>query len=210
MKAVKEKVRKYYKYVYEPWTQPGLTANGTMGGSSPSASASSVHGSYDGQPWRAFNGMGTGSSGWASNNVAPPQWIMFYNPTAFCLQSFTITNRAHCWTSFILQVSNDGSNFTGIESYNNDNLVTDSSWTKTVSIENQNMYKYYRFYITSTSTSTDTDVKQIELFGSIRSIADGTEQDYDFYKDVPIYKIIKQNDIYKAPRSWEKGQYYGI
>lgn len=32
---------------------------------------------------------------------------------------------------------------------------------------------------------------------------------YDYYKDVPIYKVIKENNIYKAPRSWEKGQYYG-
>ena len=38
---------------------------------------------------------------------------------------------------------------------------------------------------------------------------ESTESDYDFYKDVPVYKAIKENDIYKAPRSWEKGQYYG-
>lgn len=40
-------------------------------------------------------------------------------------------------------------------------------------------------------------------------VEESTESDYDFYKDVPIYKIVKENDTYKAPRSWEKGQYYG-
>lgn len=40
-------------------------------------------------------------------------------------------------------------------------------------------------------------------------LAEGTEFDYDFYKDVLVYKVIKENDIHKALRSWEKGQYYG-
>lgn len=66
-----------------------------------------------------------------------------------------------------------------------------------------NTYGWYdtindNFYSVETVTNKGDYIKE-----------ESTEQDYDFYKDMPIYKIVKENNIYKAPRSWEKGQYYG-
>jgi len=183
MKVHKETIRKYWKYT--DWTQPILTSNGTMGGTTAAASASSIHSSYDGQPWRAFNGQDENSSGWANNNIAPPQWIQFYNPTAFMLTNFTVINRGHCWTAFIVQGSNDGSSFVDIESFTNDNIIVSASWSKTIAVVNRDFYKYYRFYITANSTGTGADVLQIKLYG-YGGVEQSTSSDYDYYTDIDV------------------------
>lgn len=183
--------RKYYKYIYNPWTQPVLSGNGTMGGTTAAASASNVHSSYDGQPWRAFNGADASSSGWANNNIAPPQWLMFYNPTAFMLQNFTVINRYHVWTTFTLQGSNDGVTFTDIETFTNSDTTYQSSWSKSISSANQKMYKYYRFYITETSSNSAADVLQVKLYGVVKSYTESTSSDYDFYEDITHTRVYK-------------------
>lgn len=38
---------------------------------------------------------------------------------------------------------------------------------------------------------------------------ESTSSDYDYYKDVPIYKLVNDNNVYKAIKSYTKGQYYG-
>lgn len=190
-RVIKENnIRQYYKYEDEIWTQPILSGNGTMGGSSAAASASNSHGSYDGQPWRAFNGLDSSSTGWASENAAPPQWIMFYNPTEFQLQSFTIINRCFAWTNFTVQGSNDGVHFDDIETFTNSNLENGESWSKTISAANQKMYKYYRFYLNSTKDN-NSDVLQIKLYGIVRHLIEGTPSDYVFYKDIDKYYAVK-------------------
>ena len=48
MKAVFDEETHYYKYVYNEWTQPTLTSNGTFGGDSMATSISYGSHVYDG------------------------------------------------------------------------------------------------------------------------------------------------------------------
>jgi hypothetical protein len=82
--------------------------------------------------------------------------------------------------------------------------------------DNTEYHKYYRIYnpngynwTSSVGTSHPPTSITITATQKDVTIVEGTESDYDFYKDTYTYSLIKQNNTYKAIKSYEKGQYYG-
>jgi len=216
MKAVREIVRKYYKYIYESWTQPVLTSNGEMGSDTPACSV--TYGSCrDGSTntslaYCAFDRNSSTRITMWSGSTTTPQTITFYNPEPIKFENMVITFGANAYAiwrmqSGYLKGSNDGTNWEQITSF-----TQNASATLTLTGSNAH-YKYFALtgtLLTQVTNSIDADIVEIEFINSEQvTVVESTQQDYDFYKDIPIYKIVKENDTYKAPRSWEKGQYYG-
>ena len=148
-----------------PWTQPILSANGTLGGSSFAVSASSEFNS-SWQAYMAFDGNYT-SSGWVTRGVQNPSWITFYNPVALNVTSLTFTNRhggsnaSEVFTAGAIYGSNNNSDWTEIKTYTNSVTACLGTWTVNLS-NNSNYYKYYK--ITGTSfTGTNNGFDNIAI-----------------------------------------------
>lgn len=181
-------VRHYYKYVNTPWTQPVLSANGTMGGNSFACAASSS----DYAPWHAFDGSKTSSNRWAASTSTPPQWLTFYNPEKIKVTNLAITQRSDTTdhiTSGIVQGSDDNTNWTDIKNFTNNNATPGATWNIDLS-ENTTSYKYYRIYITGYSASQGTyiHIVEVEITAFTVSVTEGTPSDYDFYEDTEEYQ----------------------
>lgn len=134
---------------YVAWTQPILSANGTMGGDSFAAAQSSTHMSC--YAYLVFDNITEQTySGWHSAaNVSLPQWIAWYNPYPLKINSFSIKNRADGATyikNFELQYSDDNSTWSLAMSGENEsgrNHVTNFQ------VNNATAHKYWRIYVTS-------------------------------------------------------------
>lgn len=138
-----------------PWTQPVLSANGTIGGNSFACAASSEYNSNM-LAYKAFDG--NSSSYWYASSSSLPQWLELYNPIPLKITEIQIDGGIHDNltgsydgqpTSFQIQVSEDGVNWTTI--YNG----TNSSHLEriTVNINENNGYGYWRLYITGMYTN---------------------------------------------------------
>lgn len=209
MKAAVEIVRKYYKY--KNWEQPILSSNGVMGGTDFACNQSNSYNSTT-VAWRAFNGDNSTedeANRWQINNVNTSSWywLSWYSPTPLIIKGLTIYNSQTNYVvkAYKIQGSDDNLNWVDITTGTNTNTAQLASWQINMS-NNSALYQYFRIYCQPNS-STSLMIAEIEI--NAEEIDESTEQDYDFYKDISIYKIVKQNDTYKAPRSWEKGQYYG-
>lgn len=201
MKAVKEIVRKYYKYIYEAWTQPVLTSNGTIGVDDFAVWATAERSSYP--AYYAIIGRG-----WVSNTSTKPCIYEFYNKTPIGVSNITWKNNNdgnYNITGGQFQCSIDGENWVDLGAFDNNGSA---NATRRLDISTPVYCRYYRFYVTR-ATGDEVIISNLLITALQQNIFDGTPDDYDFYKDIPIYKVIKENDTYKAPRSWEKGQYYG-
>ena len=132
-----------------PWTQPTLTANGTMGGNSFAVEASSQY--DDTVPaWKAFDG--TSTSNWVATLGVIPSWITFYNPVALNVTKLAILNRATdndgVITTGEIQVSNNNSDWVTIKTFSNSVVGNTTAWEIDLS-NNTGFYKYYRINGTS-------------------------------------------------------------
>lgn len=183
--------RKYYKYEDEPWVQPVLTANGTMGGDSFAVSATNNN---EGEPYRMFDG--DTSSSYYCQCRAESGTITFYNPQKICVTNINITG----WTdsnwqvkNCVLSGSNDGISWEQISTYND--AFISYNWA----LSNTNYYKYYKIDWVRNG-SYGLLWREITLTATVEIVEESTEQDYDFYIDSNKYLAIK---------SYERGQYYG-
>ena len=139
--AKKEIVRKYYKYVDTPWTQPVITQNGTLGGDSFAVTATSTGTLYYPDAWRCFDNDTT--TYYQANGQCT---MIIYNPKEIKVSQFDLYE-ALAWksTSAIVQGSNDNINWSDIT-----NVLTGYSTTygsicdyKTVlTLTNDNSYKF--------------------------------------------------------------------
>ena len=132
-----------------PWTQPILTANGTMGGDSFAVSASSEFDSNY-QAYMAFDN--SSSSQWASSGSSTPCYIEFYNPIPLRVTELTITNRNDNETFITGAVygSNDNNIWIELTTFANSNTTAFGIWSIDLS-SNTNFYEYYRINGTSFS-----------------------------------------------------------
>jgi hypothetical protein len=173
---------RYYKYVYEDWTQPVLTANGTMGGESFAVSASSI---YDGnyQPSNVFDENLTNE--WEPvNSGGLPAYIEFYNPKKLKVSKLTITNGNQFYvTKCIFQGSNDYSDWVDIKEIVN-TVGTLESWSADVNSDIG--YKYHRLYITETSNGLYCDIRGINITAQEQHIIESTKDDYDYAVPIKI------------------------
>ncbi len=123
---------------YQPWTQPVLTSNGTMGADDFACEASSVISSTDPrQAWRAFDGKNTDGREdcWhsAKKTEDPSRWFAFYSNKKLRLNSITIHNRATDMTiaikNFEIQVLDNTSKWTTISSGKNPSNINNNTYT---------------------------------------------------------------------------------
>lgn len=209
MKAVKEIVRKYYKYIYEAWTQPILTANGTIGEDSFACNQSSAWNSL-----YAYKAFANDSNMWHSGDGPLPHWLEWYNPKPLKIMGITLkvgnsSTNPDLPSVYEIQNSSDGINWNTVYSATNTATTVPTTLVVDLSTTENNCAKYWRYVVISVKGRNYGNCSEISLTATQQEIIETTEQDYDFYKDIPIYKVVEENNIYKAPRSWEKGQYYG-
>ena len=198
MRAVEETVRKYYKYQEETWVQPVLSSLTSYGTITQTDSISNV--------WKIFNDDATTSlmAGGLVND------IIWKFPTPVSFTTF------HIESVYTLRVCN-GIGSAALYKYNSSNeweLVTSTTFPgNTTQTYDANLTNFttskIKLVISSTNSAVNTGVRKCLFTGTQLVPVESTESDYDFYVDVPVYKIIKQNNVYKAVRSYMKGQYYG-
>lgn len=139
-----------------PFTQPALTANGTMGGNS-FATEMDTHYDSTRLAYKAFDGVNvldsnkSNSAHWQNGY---PHWIAWYNPDPLLITKITIYNADDYFVpkTYKLQCSDDYSTWTDIVS--GTNLVggdgrddrEHSIWS--FNVPNSGFHKYYRFYAT--------------------------------------------------------------
>ena len=125
------------------WTQPILTANGTIGGNSFAVSASSEY-SASYQAYKAFDG--STSTEWVTLGNSSPAYIEFYNPKALNVTLLTLTTRSESTETFTagtIYGSNDNSTWDILKTYTNSATSASSTWTIDLS-DNTAYYKYYK------------------------------------------------------------------
>lgn len=190
--AKKETVRKYYKYVDTPWSQPVLTENGTLGGSSFAVNANRVNTTQGGYPYCAFDnvpntGYSPSGSGWENYGI-----FYFYNPNPLNVTTLNLINHSDLITGYlpsdlIIKGSNDYTNWTSIQTF------TGLSGVINVNVNNSNYYKYYSLEFTGSQGSNQIWIGQINITATQLVVQESTEDDYDFYKDVEVYKMPKKS-----------------
>lgn len=205
-KAIKQVERFYWKReeTEQPWTQPVLSANGTIGGDSFACAASSEYSTGSGYAWKAFDNDNTGCWGGSTyGSSAVPQWLEWYNPSGLKITQITFTSGGRtniggfppkyvttgCVKDYTIQASADGN--TWIDIYTGTNTSFSVKQSITASFINEVFYKYWRIYISSINDTRggvciwDTSITATQLQ---ETITPGTAEDYDFYTDENVYK----------------------
>lgn len=177
--------RSYYKY--EDWTQPSLTANGTLGGDSFAVAASVEHnGTWgDWRAYHAFNGD-LSDNGWSGSTNTLPQHVIFYNPKKLLVSNIRILNhegKDGGYTAGNIYGSNDGSDWTLIAPFTNDVITKGLAWDIALP-SNRTLYKYHKIEITATQGFSSTNqVKCKEIYITAKTSSKSTKADYDYYTD---------------------------
>lgn len=201
MKAYKETVRTYYKYVYDAFSQPVLSANGTIGENAFAVEPSAQLSGYEG--YKAFDD--TTSTFWAPVSATNPagQYIIIYNPNELNITSIDMRNRSdsanNAITSGIIYGSNDGTSWTEITTFTNSVSTAGGTWLIDLS-GNTDYYKYYKLYISTGGYSSNRScgLAEVSITATERTAEESTSSDYDFYVDTDEYKVVKDNNTYKA------------
>jgi hypothetical protein len=148
------------------FTQPVLSANGTIGGSNFACAASTTyetnyaHLAFDNNNntiWHSANG-----SSW---------WFKLYNPEAMNVTNLQIRNSYDALHKSIssgnVQGSNDGSNWTTITTWTNSNITASATWNISLS-SNVNYYKYYLINIASSAYSGYAVIANIAITATVK------------------------------------------
>ena len=204
MKALKEIVRKYYKYINIPWIQPVLSADGTIGGDDFACFASSIYSSSY-PVYKAFDGVISNLSSdhtwWCTSSKSGVQFIGFYNPDRIKVTNIRFYNQKAVSgdgviASGTVQASLDNTNYIDLGTFSGNTFGTEYFDIDLNS--NTNYYNYYRIVATGYSGNYAT-CGELEITATIQDIEESDESDYDFYKDVIVYKSTK-----KAKRTYYK------
>ena len=132
---------------YFSWTQPILTANGTMGGDSFATAESSTHQTC--YAYRAFDAAHGNGDVWHSHASGPlPQWISWYNPYPLKIREISIQNRnmEPYIKDFELKYSDDNNTWLLAMSGTNE---SGASHITNFQVNNATAHKYWRIYATS-------------------------------------------------------------
>ena len=153
-----------------PFIQPELTANGTMGGDSFACNQNAYYSSTT-LAWRCFKAWDGSSIGesdrWQINSVSTSTYyyIEWYNPSAILVNKLTIYNAESSYTvrDYILQGSNDYSTWANIISGTNTNTAGKGMWEINVP-DNMDAYKYFRLQC-KPNTGTSLQICKIYISG---------------------------------------------
>ena len=178
-------VRTYYKYQYNDWTQPILTANGSMGGSSFAVICDNAESSYP--IYKIFD---SDISTFSSIELTQPCEIVIYNQNPLIITNFEITNRTGyklAITGYTIYGLKDNSNWVEIVSGINELTSGGSVWNIDMSA-NSTAYKYYKIAVTSATTDGGNfQIAEIAITAQEQIAVKASESDYDTYEDKLIY-----------------------
>lgn len=190
---------------------PVLAANGTVGGSSYAARASSEYSNHN--AWRAFNGTNTAQYDcWEANTRDTQQWLEFYSPDTLELNTIKFTNRSQQYVTvfnpILVTGSIDGGNYFEIGRITPPSATQDAQYTLTVSSPQNKHCKYIRFQTTSDGTllgdgAARSNFGRIEFTGKkVTGTTNGSALDYTVFHDGKIEDIYfgktKISKIYKG------------
>ena len=183
-KIVNEIIRKYYKYQYSSWTQPVLSANGTIGGNSFAVDSYNSYGNN--YAYYAFDGVTSGTNNvWSPSSL--PAYITIYNPSPLNITSITVTDWSqHFARTGTIEASNDNITYTTLTSWTSTNSTSFGQWTIDLS-SNTGYYKYYRYKVETSTSSSYANTVEITLTATQRTATTGTSSDYDYYEDINTY-----------------------
>jgi hypothetical protein len=207
---------KYYKYLYQNWTQPVLTSNSSN--SSFVVSASTIYSSgYD--AWCSFKSNKTDSTAWLTStkpSTSSPQWYQFKTSKKLKISKINMKNRggsAGCgaMSSFKIQGSNNGSQWvdlTGTLSNSNNSFL--GTWT--INVNANTAYYYHRFLIYGSNTGDRLSIGYPTIVAQTQDVVESSLDDYDYSELVGVktvegtpedytyidYDIKKINFIYKG------------
>lgn len=168
----------------ESWTQPVLSSNGTLGGSSFAVTQSSA---YSGRnAYLAFNNntsdfwTSAGSSYTANaDGSTGSEYIIFYNPDKLNVSKLTFTNRSDSGRldapkSWSLYGSDDNSNWTLVGTYTNTNTVAGGTWSQDIS---GFYYNYGKILVNSINNTSTGECNIVEINITARLGVDGFNLD---------------------------------
>ena len=188
MKAVKETIRKYYKYQYQDFVQPVLTSNGTLGGDK--FAVADKYGSTT--AYKAFDGSIT--SAWSSAATNTADYLIFYNPKPLLITNIECFNYTWITGKWELYGSND--NFLYEILASGTNTQVSGSFNIDLS-SNTKAYKYYRMdSLSIVGVYQRVGWGEIEITAKTQEITVTNDSDYDFYKDIDVYKLSKIDENY--------------
>ena len=178
-------ITKYWKYNYEPWTQPVLTANGVLGGDSFGVLARSEY-SSNYSAWKAFDGSTT--SGWEEAGATDTAWYIFYTPNPINITAigWALSSSVYGIRNYKLLASNDNISFVDLGSYSNN----ETSYTTPTIISNNGYYKYYK--IQATHSSSSSRIYEFNIIATQQTIVESTQDDYDFTTEEKTYFAFKK------------------
>lgn len=184
-KLLTKTFRTYYKYQYNDWTQPKLTANGNMGGSSFAVICDNAESSYP--IYKIFD---SDISTFSSIELTQPCEIVIYNQNPLIITNFEITNRSEhnlAITGYTIYGSTNNSNWVEIVSGTNELTSSGVVWNIEMP-ENPTAYKYYKIAVTSANTNDGNfQVAEIAITAQEQIAVKASESDYDTYEDKIIY-----------------------
>lgn len=195
----KENYTKYWKYVYNDWTQPILTSN-TSYGTITCSGYYGGHGDGERYPWHISDGQWGSQSvniEWGTDN-SNVGWVNWKLPVTLKILGITIHNRVH--------PTNLDYTLTGARLYTNDSRTTpigeefsftSSGGSHTLTtipssgIITDNIY----FYKTG---STYSGVGEIVITAQERQVVESTSSDYDYTTQETRYKLHTQDGKYSV------------
>ena len=199
-KAYKQTVRHYYKYVYNSFNRPNLTANGTIGENNFAVQASSEYGNY--KAYLAFDGVYSASSPsenynnyWCTGAGLYNGYIIFYNPNPLNISSLKIQQPmgSHYYVSGILYGSNNNVDWTQLATFT---PSTTAYSFYTLDLEYVDYYKYYKIYIDGVNHSPA--LAEVEITATEKVAVESTSSDYDFYEDENEYSVFSESNNFYA------------
>lgn len=173
-----EPITHYWKYIHEPWTQPILTENGTMGGNSFACSSDTILSPRD--AWYAFDGtLGTDNDTFLLKSNSGS--LYFYNPEPLKISKLTVTNRdeknVRAIRRGIFYGSNDFIMWNELCQFTNSDFTRNGVWE--ITVNSMVAYKYYKFLMKQ-GDGTYVGLNELDITAVKELIEETTSSDYDF------------------------------
>jgi hypothetical protein len=191
MKAVKEIIKKYYKYVSRNGNLPTF------------ASASQASSGVDGvsvSPTDIFGAIGTSKNTLVKNTAGTYYEFNFEGGakiTSYVYKGYQVANSVpNAW-------------FGGLDAYDEETqtwirLSTTSGVSQSETLENNKFYKKYRISLAGSETSryANMGVNTVQMSGVFRTLQESNETDYEVVEDVGTYNLVK-----KVEQQYQKYEY---
>lgn len=167
---------KYYKYTYEAWIQPVLSANGTLGGDSFACLQSNTYQSD--LAFKAFDN--STSTAWTNNGNTGS--LTFYNPVRLLVTNFQITNGANA--SYVRAIrsgtvygSDNNIDWESIKTFTNAVYTASGVWNIDLST-NTKGYKYYKLDVVGDGSYAI--IANLKITATQQTSVESTADDYDY------------------------------